>query len=145
MPHEFTHAVHMQLAGLGGGWERSIAATIIQEGLAVHVAREVAPGRPLTDYIEYRPGWWAEAEARKSAILRDVLPVLASADGDTVYRFTMGNGPAGLEREAYAAGYWVIEHLRAGGMSLGDIARIPEAEMSTVARAAIEAMIAGQG
>lgn len=141
MAHEFTHAVHIRLAGLSGGWERSIGATILQEGLAVHVARELNPGRTMAQYIEHRPGWWAGISARKADVLRDVLPMLARQDGETVFRFTMGQGGTGFDREAYAAGWWVVEQLRAQGMSLAQIARIPESEMVRVAGQAINRML----
>jgi hypothetical protein len=142
MAHELTHAAHFQIAHLSGGWERSIGATLIQEGLAMHVAREVVPGRTQAAYIEHEPGWWSRVSARKADILRDVLPVLASQDGQTVFNFTIGNGPAGFQREAYAAGWWVIEHLRAQGMTLAQIARIGEAEMPAVAERAVREMLA---
>ena len=141
MAHEFTHAVHIRLAGLSGGWERSIGATILQEGLAVHVARELNPGRTMAQYIEHRPGWWAGISARKADVLRDVLPMLARQDGETVFRFTMGQGGTGFDREAYAAGWWVVEQLRAQGMSLAQIARIPESEMVRVAGQVINRML----
>lgn len=143
LPHEMTHAVHIVTADLSGGWERSIAATLMQEGLATHVAHEVVPDRPLAELIEYTPGWWAEVQPKRRGILQAILPALEAKDGDTVFRFTMGKGPNGFEREAYAAGWWVIEHLRRQGMSLAEIARIPEAEMPAVARRAIEQMLAG--
>ena len=142
MTHEFTHAVHIKVAGLSGGWERSIAETLLQEGLAVHVARELNPGRPtMADYIEHRPGWWEGISARRAEVLRGVLPALAQKDGETVFRFTMGQGTTGHEREAYAAGWWVVEHLRRRGMSLAQIARIPEREMVTVVSGAINRML----
>jgi len=137
LAHELSHAVHMQTAGLSGGWERSIAATMIQEGLAMHVAREVAPGRPLADYVEHTPGWWNQVQPKRRFILRALLPVLDKSDSDIVFRFTIGPGPNGLEREAYAAGWWVIEHLRRRGMSLAEIARVPEAKMPQLVRRAI--------
>lgn len=142
MAHEFTHAVHGPLASLAGGWERSIASTLMQEGLAMHVSREVVPGRPEAAYLEHEPGWWARVSARKADVLRDVLPVLARQDGETVFTYTMGNGPAGFQREAYAAGWWVVAHLRAQGMSLARIARIPEAQMPAVAERAIRELLA---
>lgn len=142
-PHEMAHAVHIVTAGLSGGWERSIAATLMQEGLAIHVAREVVPERDLAELIEYTPGWWAQVQPKRREILQAILPALEAKDGQTVFRFTMGQGPNGFEREAYAAGWWVIEHLRGKGMSLAQIARIPEAEMPAVARRAIEEMLGG--
>src|ERR1035441_8270182 len=44
--HELTHAVHLPLARLPGGWERSMAQTVLTEGLAMHVVKELFPGRP---------------------------------------------------------------------------------------------------
>jgi hypothetical protein len=145
MAHEFTHAVHIRIAGLSGGWERSIGATILQEGLAVHVARELNPGRTMAQYIEHRPGWWVGISARKAAVLRGLLPMLARQDGEAVFRFTMGEGSTGFDREAYAAGWWVVEHLRAQGMSLARIARISEADMPGVTERAIREMLAAPG
>lgn len=141
-PHEMAHAVHIVTADLSGAWERSIAATLIQEGLAIHVAHEVLPDRPLVELVEYTPGWWAKVQPKRREILRAILPVLEAKDGETVFRFTMGKGPNGFEREAYAAGWWVIEHLRRGGMTLAQIARIPEPELPAVTRRAIEGMLA---
>jgi len=145
MAHELTHAVHIQLAGLSGGWERSIAATLMQEGLAMHVSREVVPGRPVAAYVEHEAGWWPRVSARKADLLRDLLPVLTRQDGETVFTYTMGNGPSGFQREAYAVGWWVIEHLRSTGMTLGQIARISEADMPVVAERAIREMLAPPG
>jgi len=141
MAHEFTHAVHIKVGKLSGGWERSIGATIIQEGLAVHVARELTPGRTMAQYIEHRPGWWDGIAARKKDVLRGMLPVLASKDGETVFRFTMGNGTTGFERESYAAGWWVVEHLRSQGMTLDKVARVPEADMPATVERAINEML----
>lgn len=144
LPHEMTHAVHLQLAGLSGGWERTIGATLLMEGLAVHVTRSVAPGFTDGEYIEYTPGWWTAAQQRRRAILAGILPVLAESNPETVFRFTMGSGAAGLEREAYATGYWVVEQLRRDGMSLARIARVPEREMPALARRAIERLLAAR-
>ena len=141
--HEMTHAVHMVVGRLSGGWERSIGATILQEGLAVHVAREVVPGRALAHYIEHYPGWLAEVEAKRGAILAGLKPHLGAADGETVFRFTMGEGATGSEREAYYAGFAVVQHLRDRGMTLAQIARIPEADMPEVVERAITEMTAG--
>lgn len=143
MAHEFTHAVHIRVGGLSGGWERSIGATLIQEGLAVHVARELTPGRTMAQYIEHRPGWWAGISARRAELLRGVRPALARSDGETVFRYTMGEGTTGFDREAYAAGFWVVEHLRGQGMSLARIARIRESDMPATAERAIDQLLRG--
>lgn len=141
MPHEFTHAVHQRLARLSGGWERTIGTTLIQEGLAMHVARRLVPGKPVSAYVEHEVGWWPQAEARKTDILRGILPALDASDSDSVLRFTMGQGPAGLQREAYATGWWVIEALQGEGMTLAEIARVPEEQLPELARRAIRSML----
>lgn len=139
--HELVHAVHMELAGLSGGWERSIANTLLSEGLAVHVAREVVPGRADADYIEHQPGWLDRCETNRGAVLSGILPALEASDGQTVFQFTMGDGTTGMQREAYCAGYLVVGQLRDQGMGLAEIARIGEAGMAPLARAAIEVLL----
>lgn len=42
--HEMTHAVQITTAALSGGWERSIAETIFQEGLAMRATEALVPG-----------------------------------------------------------------------------------------------------
>jgi len=143
LPHEMTHAVHLHLAGISGGWERSIGATIVMEGLAVHATREISPGLSDAEYVEYTPGWWVKAQAGKRAILEGLLPEVGASEPQTVFKYTMGAGSVGLEREAYAAGWWVVEQLRTEGMTLAQIARVPEAEMPALAKGAIERLLSG--
>lgn len=138
MPHEMTHAVHMRLAGLSGGWERSIAQTMFMEGLAMRTTQALMPGRPDQAYVTHRPDWWREAQAKRASILADMLPVLDAKDSESVYRFTIGKGPSGIEREAYLAGWLVIGELQRQGMTLAQIARIPEPQMAGTVRGAIE-------
>lgn len=140
--HELAHAVHYRTAGLSGGWERSIAQTAFQEGLAMQTARAVVPGRPVEHYTSYRPGWWPAAQARRRAILIDVREGLDRRDADSVWRYTIGKGAAGIEREAYAAGWWIVEQLMKDGMTLAQVAHIPESQMGVVARQAIDRMLA---
>jgi hypothetical protein len=141
-PHEMTHAVHMAIAHLSGGWERTIGTTAFQEGLAVEVAREVNGGGDVRPFIEFSPGWYDKASARRRAILEGVLPYLDNRDGQTVFRFTVGQGSSGLEREAYFVGFQVMERLHAKGMSWSEIARLPEDKMPSVVRTAIQEMLA---
>ena len=142
LPHEMTHAVHIATAGLSGGWERSIAETIMQEGLAMHVAQTVTPGRDVRAYIEHKPGWYDAAMAKSDAILRGLLPELDKSDSPTVFRYTMGTGNTGTEREAYVAGWLVVGELLKEDISLPDIARVPSRDMPTLVRTTIERMLA---
>jgi hypothetical protein len=139
--HEMTHAVHIILGGLTGEWERSIAATALQEGLAMHVTREAVPGREMRDYLDAAPDWLDQAQARERAILEGALPYLEARDGETVFRFTFGGGTTGLPREAYYVGWLVVEKLRANGRDLAEIARIPEADIPRVAASTIREIL----
>jgi hypothetical protein len=142
LAHEGTHALHIFIDNLSGGWERSVAATMLQEGLAMQVSREVVPGYPLETYVSQRAGWWQECRAKDRVILGELREKLDKSDSDTVMSVTIGKGPkAGVEREAYYGGWRVIEWLRAQRMSFAQIARIPEAEMPARVRTALDAML----
>lgn len=138
--HEMTHVVHIATAGLDGGWERSIAETILAEGLAMRAVEALLPGQPPAAYVEHRPGWFEAARARSDAILDGLEPVLEAADGDTVMRFTMGSGSTGLEREAYLGGWLVVGELLRQGRTFAEIARIPSADMPRVVRETIASL-----
>jgi len=139
---EMTHAIHMEIAHLSGGWERSIAATIVQEGLAMEVSRVCAPGRPFRSYLEFAPGWYDKAKANERAILEGLLPNLDKKDGETVFKFTMGQGTTGTEREAYFAGWTVMEHLHRKGMGWPQIARVSEDGAVALVAGAIHEILA---
>ncbi|HEY4555636.1 MAG TPA: hypothetical protein VIG68_04295, partial [Lysobacter sp.] len=134
--HEMAHAVHLATAGLDGGWERSIAQTIVQEGIATRAVEALLPGRPAAAYVEHRPGWYAEALPRTARILEGLAPVLDARDNETVFRYTMGTGSTGTEREAYLAGWIVVGELMREGRTLADIARVPSDGMPALVREA---------
>ncbi len=140
-PHEMTHVVHRAIAHVAGGWGGWIAANGVQGGLARKVSRVVAPGRNVRAYVEASPGWFDKAQARRRAILEGILPVLDTRDGETVFKFTMGQGNTGLEREAYYVGWVVMEALRARGMSWARVARVPEDGMTALVRSTIQEVL----
>jgi hypothetical protein len=145
LAHEGTHAIHMIAGHLSGGWERSVAATLLQEGLAMQVTREVFPGLPVQAYVSAAPGWWEGSQAKERAILTDLRGKLALSDSATVMSVTMAVAPAsGLNREAYYGGWRVVEQMRKDGLSLAEIARIPEADMPARAGKAIDEILAAQ-
>lgn len=143
MAHEFTHAVQISMGTNSGGWIRSVGETVLAEGLAMRVAQKLYPDRSAASFVEIpdKPGWLSKCEARHDTILRDVRAVLASDKSEDVMRFTMGMGPAGVDREAYYAAWVVTEYWLAHGIALDSIARIPEAEAPLRVRSAIDAII----
>lgn len=141
--HEFTHVVHHALGNLSEGWERSLARTLFAEGLANRMQQAFFPDRPATAFVEHRPGWFAEAEARETAILHGLRHHLKDSSSDQVMRFTMGTGTTGLEREAYYAGWVVVGHLLEHGWDLPELVRVPEDEIPELVATVIGALLDG--
>lgn len=124
MPHEMTHAVHMALAQLPTGYERPLGRLLFEEGLAMHVVQALRPGLPEWDYVGDRP-WFEAAMAKRHAILAAIAPQLDATDGPTLFKYTMGRGATGREREAYLAGWIVVSRMLEDGATLAQLARVP--------------------
>ena len=130
LAHEFTHVVEAEQAGLSLEWKRSIAHTIFVEGLAMRAVQALRPGKSDSQYVgETSPNWFARCILVRHEILKDVRPHLASSESDAVMRYTMGKGGAGLEREAYFAGWLVIGDLIRSGWTFPKLARVTDAQM----------------
>lgn len=142
MAHEMVHAVQISMGSSSGGWIRTIGETVLAEGLAVRVTQRLYPDLPEGAFIERQPGWLNECAARRRQILLDVKSALASDRSEDVFRFTIGKGPAGVEREAYYAGWLVVDYWTRHGLSYAEIARIPEAQAPGRVSAAIDGLLA---
>jgi hypothetical protein len=142
MAHAMTHAVQISMGSKAGGIERSIGETVLAEGLAMRVARNLFPAEPETDFIETRPGWFADANAKRGRILLDVRAVLNDSDRATVARFTSGTGPAGLECEAYYVAWLVTGYWLSHGESYAEIARVKAQDAPTRVAEAIDKLLA---
>jgi hypothetical protein len=142
MTHEMTHAIQIGMGSFSGGWIRTVGTTILTEGLAMRVTQKLNPGFPDTEIVSGRPGWLAEADGKRIAILKDVQGVLGSNSPQDVGRYSYGTGQAGIEREGYYAGWLVVGYWLDHGMSFADIARIPEAEMPARVGEAIQKLLA---
>ena len=145
MTHEMTHAVHIGMGSFSGGWIRTVGTTVLTEGLATRVVQRLNPGLPDAAIIGGRQGWLAEADSKRVAILNDIKGALRSSSADDVVRYTIGKGQAGIEREAYYAGWLVVGYWLDHGMSFADIARIPEAQMPAQVGDAIQNLLAQSG
>jgi hypothetical protein len=131
MTHEFTHAVEAEQAGLSLDWRRSISHTMFTEGLAMRATQAMHPGQADVVYVgEFSPGWYARAQAKQAQILADIAPHLAEDSSEAVMRYTMGQGGAGVEREAYYAGWLVIGDLLNHGWTFSRLARVTDPEMT---------------
>jgi hypothetical protein len=144
MTHEFVHATQIGMGTMAGGWVRTIGETALAEGLAMRVTQKLYPGLPATRFTEMpgEPGWLARADTMRGPIFRDIREVVTSSKSQDVFRYTMGTGPAGIDREAYYAGWSVVGYWLVHGMSYADIARIPESKAPGRVAAALDALIA---
>jgi len=142
--HEFAHAVHARMAGLEGNWTRTVGQLVLGEGLAMHVARVLYPGRPDEDYVGGGSGWLEEARALEREILEGVLGNIDNATPRAMERFTLGPGPAGLRREGYYAGWVLVGHLLEHGWTLPGLARVPRGLLGELSQRAVREMLGVQ-
>lgn len=132
--HELTHLVHGRITGSDMSWERSVASLIFQEGLATQLSRRIVPGHDDEVYVEHRAGWLRECDADATKILRGIAPHLGDCSGESVHRFTMGDGASGHEREGYYADWHLIGDMLNDGWSFADLARVAGDAMAVVLR-----------
>ena len=134
MVHELTHLVHAAVSGRSLRWGQSVAELLLAEGLATRLSQAIVPGQTDAACLEGRPGWLEACRSRRTAILRGVLPELTQRSPEALRRFTLGTGPAGLEREGYFAGWELVGQLLAEGRSFADIARLPAEDAAPTLR-----------
>ncbi|MBP2018497.1 hypothetical protein J2Z79_001908 [Symbiobacterium terraclitae] len=141
LPHEFAHVLHDRLSGFPGGWLKSVATLLMQEGMAIWTSRAVAPGREEWHYLTLDgPAWVERCREREKQIFQGVLARLQEVSADALQTFTTRTGPAGLEREGYWAGYRAVGHLLDSGFTLAQLARMPEGEYTTRLEAALQVL-----
>lgn len=127
LPHEFTHVIHDRLSGGEGGWLRSLATSLMQEGVAIWTSKAITPGRPDWYYLSYHePEWMDRCRERDRAILAGIRPRLTECSEDALETFIKGPGPGGLDREVYWAGYRVVGRLLEEGYTLAGLVRLSE-------------------
>ncbi|MBS8263865.1 hypothetical protein DYI25_05365 [Mesobacillus boroniphilus] len=129
LSHELTHIVHTQTANLTGEWERTIASTILQEGLATQVSKSLVPGHPDEQYIEREKGWLQSCKENRTEILNGIFPFLEDASSKAVTMFTFGNGTTNHEREAYYVGWEVVHFLLGQGVTFKEMASVQERDI----------------
>lgn len=126
--HELAHLFHHKLSGSAGGWQRPLAALIVEEGLATRTVDQLAPELPLQNRIG-ELGWLSACEEVRSPLMADALPHLAGSDDATLTRFILPHPIFELERTAYALGWWLVGEWLTQGKTLVELARIPEREL----------------
>ncbi len=96
----------------------------------MRATEKLYPGLAAKDYVgETSSGWFQKAEGREQQIVRDVEPHLSASDSDSVMRYTMGVGGAGIDREAYYLGWIVIGDLLTHGWDFPRLCRVKDDQM----------------
>lgn len=132
--HELIHLVHSETANFKMQWERSVASIIMTEGLATQLSKYLVPGYQDELYIEFQKNdWLQECRRNETQILKGILPDLKEKDSEKVFKFTMGTGTTGIEREAYYVGWRVIESMLGEGWSFLEIGQTQEREFEMIA------------
>lgn len=134
LSHELTHIVHTHTAHLTNSWERTIASTILQEGLATQVSKYLVPDEADELYIEHKKGWLESCRGNKSEIIAGIIPFLEESSAEIVMKFTFGNGTTNKEREAYFVGWEIVQFLIAKGVTFKEIASIKEEDIPNYLR-----------
>ena len=134
LSHELTHIVHAQTANLTAEWERTIASTILQEGLATQVSKFIVAGHPDEQYIEHKKGWLESCRENRVKIIDGILPFLDDDSSKAVTMFTFGNGTTNHEREAYYVGWELVHSLLVQGVTFKEIASVQENDIPNYVR-----------
>ena len=138
MTHEFTHAVQMQ----EGGWNsQSVASAIFAEGLATRVTEHLNPGFPANIYTTSSSAWLEKCTASLPQVLNELREHRADAGAQAVSKFTYGTGTAGINREVYCGGWFIVGRMLSDGVSFSTLARMTRAEAEARVATTIDSLL----
>jgi Predicted Zn-dependent protease (DUF2268) len=138
MTHEFTHAVQMH----EGGWNsQSVASAVFAEGLAMRVTEHFNPGFPANIYTTSSPAWFEKCKASLPQVLNEVGEHGADSGAQAVSKFIYGTGTAGINREVYCGGWFVVKKMLSDGISFSTLGRMTQAEAEARVAATIDSLL----
>jgi hypothetical protein len=138
MTHEFTHAVQMQQGGWNG---QSVASAVFAEGLATRVTERLNPGFPANIYTTSSPEWLERCKASLPDVLNELREHGADSGAEAVSKFTYGTGKAGIDREVYCGGWFVVGRMLSDGVSFSTLGRMTQAEAEAKVAATIDSLL----
>jgi hypothetical protein len=139
MTHEFTHAVQMQ----EGGWKsQSVASAVFAEGLAMRVTEQLNPGFPANVYTTSSPVWLEKCKASLPQVFNELREHRADSGAQAVSKFTYGTGTAGIDREVYCGGWFVMGRILSDGVSFTALGRMTQTEAEARVAATIDSLLA---
>jgi hypothetical protein len=142
MTHEFTHAVQMQI----GSWSKQdVASAIFAEGLAMRVTERLNPGFAPSIYTTSSPEWMRQCEMRLPRVLAELKEHLADGGAEAVSKFMLGTGTAGINREVYCGGWFIVGKLLGDGMTFSQLAKLKQDDAEARVAATIDVMLEATG
>ena len=138
MTHEFTHAVQMQ----EGGWNnQSVASAVFAEGLATRVTEHLNPGFTANIYTTSSSAWLEKCKASLPQVLNELKEHGADSGAEAVSKFTYGTGTAGINREVYCGGWFVVGRMLSDGVSFSTLGRMSQAEAEARVATTIDSLL----
>ncbi len=114
---------------MSGDFERSIAAIIMSEGLAMHASRHIIPSAAASHYVEHEPGWFKTCRLKKDRITKGLFLHLRDRSAEVVRRFTFGTHTTGEAREVCYGAWEIVGTCLKDGVSYKTLAGIEEEAM----------------
>ncbi len=129
MSHEFTHAIHYAITDLAYGPELTVAGLVLMEGVAMKATQLLFPDQPEVAHMGTSEEWVSRCHDRTDEIIATMSKDWSTTGEDAINNLTLGEGNTGMKREAYCAGWHLVERLLKDEYSLDELARIPENEI----------------
>lgn len=83
----------------------------------------MVPGFKDETYISNQKGWYEDAQNKHNAILTGIKKDLVDNRFEILYKYTMGLGNTGIEREAYYLGWITVGKALEDGYTFNDVTR----------------------
>ncbi|MGX4687368.1 hypothetical protein JNUCC83_10915 [Vagococcus sp. JNUCC 83] len=128
--HELTHIYHSKLSNTSFSYEQSLSFLILQEGLDLRMSEKMVPGYMDSKYVSHQNGWYEKIVRYRNNIISGVIPDIHENDTEILYKYTMGKGNTGYEREAYYIGWILVGKMLDDGYSFRELMILSEGEGS---------------
>lgn len=119
--HELTHIYHSELSNTPFLYERPLSFLILQEGLALRMSEQMVPGHADSKYVSHQSGWYEKIDRYRNNVISGIIPDIHKKGTETLYKYTMGKGNTGYEREAYYIGWILVGKMLDNGYSFREL------------------------
>lgn len=136
--HELSHIFHSEILNINFTYQRSLGFLIMQEGIALQMSRKMVPGCRDDSYISHQLGWYDDIKKYQLPILIGIEEDIWKNNPEVLYKYTMGQGNTGHEREAYYVGWIVVNLLLKEGYPFLELMTLDEQQSNLLVKQFIE-------